>query len=227
LNIAEPVCIIGGTGDLGFGLAMRLAAKGVEVIIGSRSRLKALSAAEELTASLGKNAHVRGDVNREAVVGCGLVVLSVPYEGAGEILSDVSSRLGEGCILVSCMIPFKGRPEGFESAAEWVRSTLGSNVHVVSALHTVSWEKLRKLHEPVDCDTFIFGDVPEAKNKVARLMSMIEGLRPIDGGPLRNSATGEKLAKLLVSVNKTYSISDAGIKVTGLGDEKARSRWGL
>ncbi|MEM4417473.1 MAG: hypothetical protein QXD32_05395, partial [Nitrososphaerota archaeon] len=97
----------------------------------------------------------------------------------------------------------------------------------VSALHTVSAERLARISEPVDTDTFIFGDVWEAKKRVAALLGDVDGLRPVDGGPLKNSRIGEQLVKILLSVNKRYRVRDAGIRVSGLGDDRVRRGWEL
>jgi len=221
------VCILGGTGDLGFGLAIRLAAAGVDVVIGSRRREKAQTAVEEARRILADGGHVSGDVNREAAAGCDVVVLSIPFEGAEEIIRDVSASLTEGCVVVSCIVPFNAGPGEFGSAAERVRALLPSSVQVVSAFHTVSAHSLRRIGEPVNCDTLIFGDDQESKKRVARLAYLVDGLRPVDGGSLKNSRFAEQLTQLLVSINKKYKIGDAAVKVAGLDDKSVMERWGI
>ncbi len=217
------VSILGGTGDLGFALALRLAKAGVEVVIGSRKSEKAVQAVQRLTETVG-DVKAEGCVNQEAVHGCRFVFFTIPYEALEEIASDVAPYFEKDCIVVSCIVPMHGNGV---SAAELLASLLPSHAKVVSALHTVSASIMQDLNKPVDTDTFIFGDGLEEKKAVAQLLHLVEGLRPIDGGPLKNSRYGEALTRFLIWINKRYAIQDAGLKITGLGDEAVRKRWGI
>ena len=49
---SNPVCIVGGTGALGFGLALRLAREGVPVVIGSRRAERAAEAVGRVRAAV-------------------------------------------------------------------------------------------------------------------------------------------------------------------------------
>ncbi|MEM4287965.1 MAG: NADPH-dependent F420 reductase [Candidatus Caldarchaeum sp.] len=216
------VSVLGGTGGLGFAVALRLAKAGVEVVIGSRQAEKAVKAATQILTILG-DARVYGRVNHEAVEGCDVVFFTIPYEAVDEIARSVAPSLQQGCLAVSCIVSMS---ENGVSSAEFLASRLPSWARVVAALHTVSASALIDVDKPLNMDTFIFGDNSEDKKTVARLLSVVEGLRPVDGGPLKNSRYGEAFTRFLMGVNKRYGVGNAGIRVTGLADEAVWKRWG-
>ena len=220
------VAIIGGTGDLGFGLATRLAKAGVDVVIGSRRREKAVAAVSRIEAIIGKGYNISGEENSMAVRDADVVVLTIPFEGVEEIIGSIRNNLKKECVVVSCIVPLGDGLKDL-SAAEYVKSLLGGGVNVVSALHTVSAEVLQKVEEPVGCDTLIMGDDSESKRKIAYLIYMIEGLRPVDGGPLRNSRIVEQITRLLITINKKYKVTHSGIRITGLDDRFVMEGWSL
>ena len=219
------VAVLGGTGGLGFGLAARLALAGVEVVVGSRARERAENAAGEISRLIGGKAVIRGLENSEAVRDCDIAVLSVPFEGVDTIIESILSNLSSNTVVVSCVVPLKADLRGYGSAAELVRDRIPSQTPVVAAFHTVSAEKLTKLNEPVGCDTIILGDDREAKKRVAELAYKIDGLRPVDGGALKNTRIVEQITQLLISINKRYKIHDAAIRVVGIDDAKVFESW--
>ena len=215
------IAVLGGTGDLGFGLSLRLVKAGVEVVVGSRSAEKALAAAERVREVLGGGS-VSGAVNREAVRGCRFVFFTIPYEAVDEIARDVAPNLEGGCTAVSCIVAPRDAPA---PTTEKLSKHLPPSVKLVTALHTVSASLMADPKTPLNTDTFLFGDDMEAKKETAKLLLNIEGLRPVDGGSLKNSVIGEQLTWLLIGVNKRYKVGHAGIKVTGLPDEAIMKRW--
>lgn len=222
---AEPVPIVGGTGALGFGLALRLAAGGVPVVIGSRRAESAQESAEKLRAQL-PDAQVEGLVNQEAARRGPLVLLTVPFRAQSENLTNLKESLVEGQVLVDATVPLAaavsgkatrllGVPQG--SAAEQAQEMAPTGVHVVSAFHTVSAPGLRDPSVDLDEDVLVAGDSKEAKQAVATLIGAIPGLRPVDCGKLEVARMIEPLTPLLISVNirnKTH----AGVKLTGLSE---------
>jgi NADPH-dependent F420 reductase len=219
------ISVIGGTGDLGFWLALRLAKAGLDIVIGSRSREKAMEAVNRGLKLVGEGASLEGAVNREAVIDSEVVFFSIPYQAIGEIASDVSPSMNTRSIAVSCIVPFD-KNNGELSAAEMLSSHL-DGVPVVSTLHTVGAERLARLNEPLNSDTLVFGDIMDAKKKIAAILYLIDGLRPVDGGPLKNSRIGEHIVRILLSVNRRYGVKDAGIQISGLTDRMVREKWGL
>lgn len=222
------VPIIGGTGALGFGLALRLAAAGEEIVIGSRDLARAQEAAERLRAEL-PSARVAAALNEEAAQRGPLVLLCVPFRAQSENLTRLKPVLQPGQILVDATVPlaaaFSGKatrllgvPQG--SAAEQAAEMTPEGVDVVSGFHTVSADRLRNLAERLDEDVLLAGDRREARARVAALVQRIEGLRPVDCGPLEMARMIEGLTPLLISINKRYR-THAGVRITGLPDDGA------
>lgn len=206
---------------MGFGLAARFAAAGFDVVVGSRKAERAVEAAEKLNSLVGCR-KVSGKLNQESVAGCEFVFFSIPFEGLKEIAQQVSPSLEKDSVVVSCIVPFV---ENNISAAEQLATYLPSGAKVVSALHTISASILTELNKPVNSDTFLFGDDREPKKQLAKLLICIEGLRPVDGGPLKNSRYGELFTRFLVGINKRYRISSAGLRITWLDDSAVTMGW--
>jgi len=222
----EPVPIVGATGALGFGLALRLAKADVPVVIGSRRPEAAAESAESLRERV-PGAQVEGLHNPEAVTRGPIVVLSVPFRAQSENLTNLKEALQPGQILVDATVPLAaavsgkatrllGVPQG--SAAEQAREMVPEGVEVVSALHTVSAAVLGDLDHELDEDVLVAGDRKEPKARVAELIARIPGLRPVNAGRLEVARLIEGLTPLLISVNARYK-THAGVKLTGLPDE--------
>src|SRR5262245_48482693 len=106
---AFTVAIIGGTGNLGGALALRLGAPGVKIIIGSRDGEKAKKAVETLKPSL-RAGEIEGTTNQAAVKGADFVVIAVPYEGHSQMVSDLKGQLTEK-VVIDTVVPLnKGKP---------------------------------------------------------------------------------------------------------------------
>jgi NADPH-dependent F420 reductase len=222
----EPVPIVGATGALGFGLALRLARADVPVVIGSRRPDAAAEAAARLSERV-PGARAEGLENGEAVTRGGIVVLSVPFRAQSENLTNLKGALRPGQILVDATVPLAaavsgratrllGVPQG--SAAEQAQEMVPDGVEVVSALHTVSAAVLADLDHELDEDVLVAGDRKEPKARVAELVRRVPGLRPVNAGRLEAARLIEGLTPLLISVNARYK-THAGIKLTGLPDE--------
>jgi NADPH-dependent F420 reductase len=225
--VASPVPIVGGTGALGFGLALRLATAGVPVVIGSRDAGRAEEAARKLRERV-PDAQVEGLTNEEAATKGDVVLLCVPFRNQSENLTNLKNVLREGQILVDATVPLAaavggratrllGVPQG--SAGQQAQEMAPEGVQVVSALHTVGAPKLADLSEELDEDVPIAGDKKDAKRAVAELIAQIPGLRPIDCGRLEMARVIEGLTPLLISVNGRHK-THAGIKFVGLSEPK-------
>jgi hypothetical protein len=224
---SSPVPIVGGTGALGFGLALRLANAGVAVVIGSRSLERAQEAAERLRERL-PDAQVEGLTNEDAAQRGDIVLLCVPFRNQSENLTNLKNVLREGQILVDATVPLAaavggratrllGVPQG--SAGQQAQEMAPDGVQVVSALHTVGAPKLADLDEELDEDVPVAGDKKDAKRAVAELIAQIPGLRPIDCGRLEMARLIEGLTPLLISVNGRHK-THAGIKFVGLDEPR-------
>lgn len=220
-----PVTIVGGTGDLGFGLAVRLAKAGVRVTIGSRDGARASDAAERVQA-LVPHAAVTGAANPEAVAGAAIVVLSVPFASQAATLKSLKDALAADQILLDVSVPLAtavgGRPTRVlsvwqGSAAQQAQELVAPGVRVVSGLHTVAAAHLADLDYAFDEDALIAGDDKDAKRSVAELIRQIPGLRPVDAGKLEMARITEQLTALTIGINVRHKVT-AGIRITGLAD---------
>jgi len=211
---AKPViAIIGGTGDLGSGLAKKWLAAGYPIVIGSRSVDKAHAFAQEL----GRGA--RGAHNAEAAKLGEIVLLAVPFSSHEATLLEVKSVV-QGKIVVDAAVPLMPPKvstvqlpaEG--SAAQIAQRLLGEGVRVVSAFHNVGAAKLHAGGR-VDCDVLVFGNDKDAREVVIGLANEVAACG-IDGGVLANSVAAEALTSVLIGINRRYKVSGAGIRITGL-----------
>jgi NADPH-dependent F420 reductase len=212
------LAVIGGTGALGTGLAIRWASAGYPVILGSRSREKAEAAAREIAPANGAPA-VRGDDNAGAARAADIIVIAVPYSNHDAILEEIRA-CAEGKIVVDAVVPLMPPkvsqvhlpPQG--SVAQIAQERLGENARVVAAFHNVAAAKL-KAEGNVDCDVLVFGNDREARDAVIALADAA-GTRGIDGGVIANAVVGEALTSVLIAINRRYKIPGAGIRITGL-----------
>ena len=212
------LAIIGGTGALGSGLAMRWAAAGYPVVIGSRSREKAEAAARSITSGSGAPP-VRGDDNLRAARAGEIVVIAVPYSNHSAILEEIKSAVA-GKIVVDAVVPLVPPKvsvvqlpvEG--SAAQIAQLHLGDSARVVAAFHNVAAAKLAAGGD-VDCDVLVFGNDREARDATIALADAA-GTRGVDGGALANAVAGEALTSVLIAINRRYKVPGAGIRITGI-----------
>ena len=225
-----PIPIIGGTGALGFGLALRWARAGVPVVIGSRDAGRAGEAAVRVQAAV-PGANAEGLVNDEAAAAGPIVFLTVPFRAQSENLNNLRGALREGQLLVDCTVPLAAAVSGKAtrslgvwqgSAAQQAQEMAPDGVTVVSALHTVSAPVLGDLDAEMGEDVLICGDHRADKARVAELIERIEGLRCVNAGALEMARIVEQLTPMLISVNSRYK-THAGIRLTGLGDADT---WG-
>jgi NADPH-dependent F420 reductase len=212
------IAVLGGSGAQGSGVALRLAAAGHEVTIGSRDAQKARTAAAELSARAGKP--IAGADNRDAATVAEIVFLTVPYAAQRATVEDVLDQL-QGKILVDATVPLVPPkvsvvqlPEG-QSAVAAIAQLAGKSVQVVSALQNVSAQHLEDLEHEVDCDVLVCGDERDACEIVIGLCADMR-LRALYAGPIRNSAAAEALTSLLITINRRYKVPGAGIRITGI-----------
>jgi NADPH-dependent F420 reductase len=223
--VAEPIPIIGGTGALGYGLAVRWAQAGEHVVIGSRKPERAAEAAERVR-SAAEGAEVEGLENGEAAARGPIVFLTVPFRAQSETLTNLKEALSAGQILVDCTVPTAASISGKASrtvgvwqgsAAQQAEEMVPEGVTVISALHTVHAGALAQ-GDTLDEDILICGDRKADKARVAELIERIEGLRAVNAGALEMARIVETLSPLLIAINFRYK-SRAGIRITGLPEE--------
>jgi NADPH-dependent F420 reductase len=217
--VPDSVSIVGGSGALGFGLARRLGAAGVEVVIGSRDEDRA----KETVAKLG-DGPFSGAANGPAAEASEVVFLCVPFRNQSETLTNLKAHLREGQLVVDATVPLAAAVSGRAtrtlgvwqgSAAQQAAEMVPDGVRVVSALHTVSASTLGDLAAVLDEDVLVCGDRKADKQRVMELIGRIPGLRCVDCGRLEQSRTTESLTALLIGINARYKCH-AGIRITGL-----------
>lgn len=217
----QTISVIGGSGELGNGLALRWARAGIPVVVGSRDAIRAGEVATALNEAAG-NELARGLDNRAAAAAGDVVVLAVKFEHQRATLEQIAPEL-QGKILVDTTVPLvppkvarvQLPPE--QSAAVIAQSILGDGVTVVSAFQNVSAASLK--HDDVTCsDVLVTGDSPEARETVVEL-ARAAGFRAWHAGPLANSAATEALTSVLIFMNRKYSSDHTGIAVTGIGTD--------
>lgn len=222
---ADQVAIIGASGALGFGLAIRLARAGVPIAIGSRDAARAEEAADRARATI-PGANCTGHDNAEAARSAPIVVLSVPFRNHSETLTNLKDVLVPGQLLIDATVPLAAAVSGKAtrmlgvwqgSAAQQAAEMVPEGVRVVSALHTISAASLTDLEHPLEQDVLLCGDKRIDKTEAARLVERIDGLRCVDSGRLEMSRITESLTALLIGVNSRYKVH-AGIRLTGLAD---------
>jgi NADPH-dependent F420 reductase len=218
----EKIAIIGGAGELGFGLALRWAHAGAEIVIGSRDAAKAQEAAARVKQALPQG-NVTGFDNPTAAGLASIVVLAVPFSAQAGILKSIKLSL-KNAILVDTSVPLAatigGRPTRmlgvWEGSAAQQAQGLVPGVPVVSAFHNASAEMLNDLSMRLDCDILICSDDGAAKERVSGLVRLIPGLRPLDAGPLEMSRIVESMTALMISLNRHYKTHHSGIRITGI-----------
>jgi NADPH-dependent F420 reductase len=220
---SEAIAILGGTGDQGLGLALRFAAAGRSVVIGSRKLERATQAADQVRAAVA-DADVAGFENAEATRRAATVILSVPFEHTASTVKGIREALSPGQVLVSMGVPLAtaigdgavrtvGVWQG--SCAELVQGLAPDGVHVVSAFQNVSAHRLQQLEAAVECDVIVSG-AKAPREQVMALCGLVPGLRAINGGPLANARYVEAWTALLIGLNARYKVPEGlGFRLTG------------
>ncbi len=218
------LAILGGTGELGTGLARRWAQAGYRVIIGSRTPAKAEAAVadlREVMAERGVSAvAVEAMENLEAARAADIVTLTVPFSHQVSTLEHVRDAL-QGKILVDVTVPLvppkvaRVQLPAQGSAGQIAQELLGQEVAVVSAFQNVAAAHLQE-SATLSCDVLVSGNSREARSRVIELVEAA-GLRGFHAGMINNAAAAEALTSVLITINKQYGCH-AGIRITGLDD---------
>lgn len=214
------LAFVGGTGPEGLGLAIRFAASGHHVAIGSRSTERGEEGAAKIAEAV-PGATVSGGENAATVAGADVVFLTFPYSGQAPTLEAIGGAL-DGAIVCDVVAPLEFvRGKGAvaldvdgNSAAEEAATAL-PNARVVSAFQNMSAEKLMELDKPVEADVLVCGDDKEAKAVIMALADEIDGVRGVDGGALGNSRYVEMLTSLLINLNRVHK-TQTSVRIAGV-----------
>lgn len=218
------IAIVGGTRGLGLGLALRFAAAGEEVWIGSRSAERAQASAAECDERLGDGA-VQCGTNAEVAKGADVVFVTVPFPGQAETYRQLKEAMRPGTTVVDCNVPLASEIGGRAtrmlgvwegSAAQQAKGVLGKGFPMAAGFHTIMAGALSNLDEPLHGDVLVCGE-SDAKEVVKGLVGQISGARFVDCGPLEMARILESLTALLIGINGRYKLDPgAGITITNL-----------
>jgi hypothetical protein len=218
-TVKPSVAVIGGTGDLGSGLAWQLLKAGYRVVIGSRAADRAEQAAAQLRARRG-GGEVEGRANAAAAAAADIVILAVPFASHAATLAMIRDAV-QGKILVDSTVPLvppkvmRVQLPPQDSAAKAAQDFLGDGVRVVSAFQNVAAAHLSADDgHHADCDVLVCGNDPDAREVVVRMATDL-GMRAWHAGSIDNSVVAEALTSVLIFINKRYRIDGAGVRITG------------
>ncbi|MDC0193652.1 NADPH-dependent F420 reductase [Candidatus Nitrosopelagicus sp.] len=218
--------IIGGTGGMGKGFALRWS-KNHEVIIGSRDAERASSSASEYT-NLAKEAYgdisgkITGNDNVSVAKESQILILSIPYGNIDSICSQILPEINDNCIVISPIVPMTKTDVGFECVAikenkpfshQIVEKYMKDKTKLVSAFHVISEKKLVNPTLTLDYDIFVAGDSKESVEIVNNLINEIEGLRPLYLGPGTLAYLVEMSTPLLLNAMIRNKMKNPGIKI--------------
>lgn len=219
----DRVAVIGGTGDEGFGLALRWAKAGIAVTIGSRDAGRATEAATRLRTFL-PDATVEGATNEQAAATHEVIVITVPFAGQAAIYKSIADHVTEGATVIDGTVPVSAAVGGRAttvlgvwqgSAAQQAQSLLPKGVTTMGAFHTLAAHAVSEIDTPIDGDVLVCGP-KKGKRVVQELVEAIESLRFVDAGGLDQARIIEPLTALLIGINRRYKIDRAGLRITGL-----------
>ena len=217
------IAIIGASGALGFGLALRLASAGSPIVIGSRDPDRLSEVLARARAAVPEGSFSAHD-NASAVSEAEVAMLTVPFRHHAETIHSIAGALRPGQLLIDATVPLASAVDGEPtrllglwqgSAAEQAHELAPAGVQVVSALHTVSAASLTDLEHPLEQDVLLCGDSTEAKREAAALIERVRGLRCVDCGRLETSRITESMTALMIAVKIRYT-NHAGVRLTGL-----------
>jgi 8-hydroxy-5-deazaflavin:NADPH oxidoreductase len=218
------IALVGGTGDIGTGFAVRWAANH-EIIIGSRKADRAVEGAAAVRQILGPQASVRGTDNASAIAQSDVAVLCVPFEYLQSVTAGLKSSYS-GQLVVSPVVPmnYNGKffqysppPEG--SAALRAKALLPEGTRIVAAFHTICAAALQARDRVLKADTLLCGDDAEALEIVSGLAREIQNLRPLKIGPIESASLVESLTPMLLNAARKNKIKDAGIRIVSEREE--------
>jgi hypothetical protein len=221
------IAVVGGTGAEGFGLALRFATAGHDVVIGSRDEAKAADAVARAAEILGADTPVQGAANIDAVPGADVVAVTVPFAGQAQTYQSVKAALTDHMVILDATSPLATAVGGKAwevlrpwagSAAEQARAVVGEGPRFVAGFHTIAASELTDLASPIDSDVLLAGDDAEAVAVIGSLVDQIPGLRWVHCGGLAMARITETLTPLLISINRRYKCKDAGFRIVGAGD---------
>jgi len=212
--------VLGATGPAGGGLAARLASVGYEVIVGSRSKYRAMEARDHLLEKWPDRQLPVDFGDNATAAGAEVVVLATPWDAAAATAMQVADQLRGKVVICMCnalarvanefqpLVPPRG------SVAASVQAAVPRSL-VAAALHHVPARELGDISEPVESDVLVCSDHHKATDVVCDIVGSLPNLRALDAGQLSNAAPVEAFAAVLLQLNIRYK-TRAAVKFTGI-----------
>ena len=210
--------IVGGTGDIGEGMAMRLSPV-FDVIVGSRESDKAETTCiihRETLRKRGQKCSLKGVTNQTAIDESDIIILAIPYKHLLGTLENLSGF--EGKIVISPVNPMEKRdfftsiPPAEGSAALLIKRLLPSSARICTAFNTVAANRWKLLDEELSYSVPVCSDDREAKLQVMEIVNHVSKLQAFDAGPLAASNLVESLTPLLLNIARYNKMKDVGIQ---------------
>jgi NADPH-dependent F420 reductase len=216
--------VLGGTGPAGQGIAIRLAALGHQVILGSRDRDRAEGIVAELQDRWGDRVKTLEAGTNPQAADADVVVIATVADAAVSTASYLADKLA-GKVVVSmanglvrqgrefrAVLPDEGSiAEAIQAAAPGAR--------VVAALQHIPAAALGDLDGELESDVLVAGDDDEARTSVLDLIDSIPGLRAFDAGSLANAHGIEAIAAPLLTINLRHK-GEATLHIAGAGERR-------
>ncbi len=219
--------IVGGTGPAGRGLAVRLAAAGEQVVIGSREAARAESVAADLVGKWPDHRLSVTGASNDRAVDCDLVVVATPWESAVATVGPLATGLaGKVVVSMANALAKEGReflalvpPRG--SVAASIQAALPYSL-VSASFHHLPASQMEKLGTPIIADVLVCSDHAEATAATVGLVDRIEGLRGVDAGSLAQAAPIEAFTAALITINIRHKVH-AAVQLAGYHDRPQRA----
>ena len=212
--------VLGATGPAGIGLATRLAASGFEVVVGSRSRYRAMEVVDRITDRWPDRDLSLTAGDNHVAASAEVVFIATPWDAAASTAKECATEL-KGKVVISManalakvghefqpLVPPRG------SVAASVQAAVPRSL-VAATMHHVPAKELGDIAHPVESDVLVCSDHPAATATTIEIVSKIPDLRAVDAGELSNAAPIEAFAAVLLQVNMKYKTRVA-IRFTGL-----------
>lgn len=218
------VGIMGGTGNIGEGLARRICIGGkYDVMIGSRDPAKAEIAAQGVVDALAergvKGTTCTGGANADCC-DSDLIILSLPFDKIESTIESIGKDKFENKTIISLINPMLRYPKDKyflhdrppeESAALAIQKLLPESAKLTTGFNNVAAGKWMLLDEELDYSVVVCGDDKESKNAVKDLVSTVSKLQPLDGGPLKTSGIIESITPLVITLAMNNGLKDVGV----------------
>lgn len=203
-------------------MAARLANAGFDVVIGSRSKYRALEIRDKLVEKWADlELPLEAGDNQDAAA-ADVVVVATPWDAAAATVAEVAPAL-DGKVVISMANALAKVGHEFQPLVP-PRGSVAASVQaavpralVAAAMHHVPAKELGDLSGPVESDVLVCSDHPEATATTLEIVSKLPDLRALDAGELSNAAPIEAFAAVLLQVNMKYKTRVA-IRFTGLDD---------